>query len=63
MLTESGKAAAYINQCRQTAEVMPSVITERVEAPIRQLVESVTVETDGRIITMMKSGTVVRATI
>ena len=56
MLAESGKAADHIDQCRQAAEVMPVAITEWDEALIRQVVESVTVETDGGIVVALKSG-------
>ena len=56
MLAESGKAAAHIEQCRQAAEAAPSAITEWDEALIRQVVESVTVETDGGIVVALKSG-------
>ena len=56
MLAESGKAAAHIEQCRQAAETTPSAITEWDEALIRQVVESVTVETGGRIVVALKSG-------
>lgn len=56
MLAESGKAAAHIEQCRQAAEVMPVAITEWDEALIRQVVESVTVETGGGIVVALKSG-------
>ena len=56
MLAESGKAAAHIEQCRQAAETTPSAITEWDEAPIRQVVESVTVETGSEIIVALKSG-------
>ena len=56
MLAESGKAAAHIEQCRQAAETTPSAITEWDEALIRQVVESVTVETDGGIVVALKSG-------
>ncbi len=56
MLAESGKAAAHIEQCRQAAETTPSAITEWDEALIRQIVESVTVETDGGIVVALKSG-------
>ena len=57
MLAESGKAAAHIEQCRQAAETTPSAITEWDEALIRQVVESVTVETGGGIVVALKSGT------
>lgn len=57
MLAESGKAAAHIEQCRQAAETTPSAITEWDEALIRQIVESVTVETGNEIIVALKSGT------
>ena len=56
MLAESGKAAAHIEQCRQAAETAPSAITEWDEALIRQVVESVTVETGSEIIVALKSG-------
>lgn len=56
MLTESSKAAVHIEQCRQAAETTPSAITEWDEALIRQIVESVTVETDGGIVVVLKSG-------
>lgn len=56
MLAESGKAAAHIEQCRQAAETTPSAITEWDEALIRQVVESVTVETGNEIIVALKSG-------
>ena len=56
MLAESGKATAHIDQCRQAAEVMPVAITEWDEALIRQIVESVTVETGSEIIVALKSG-------
>lgn len=56
MLAESGKAAAHIDQCRQAAETTPSAITEWDEALIRQVVESVTVETGNEIIVALKSG-------
>ncbi len=56
MLAESGKAAAHIEQCRQAAETTPSAITEWDETLIRQIVESVTVETDGGIVVALKSG-------
>ena len=56
MLAESGKAAAHIEQCRQAAETTPSAITEWDEALIRQVVESVTVETGGEIVVALKSG-------
>ena len=56
MLAESGKAAAHIEQCRQAAEITPSAITEWDEALIRQVVESVTVETGNEIIVALKSG-------
>ena len=57
MLAESGKAAAHIEQCRQAAETTPATITEWDEALIRQVVESVTVETGNEIIVALKSGT------
>ena len=56
LLAESGKAAAHIEQCRQAAESTPSAITEWDEALIRQVVESVTVETGSEIIVALKSG-------
>ena len=56
MLAESGKVAAHIEQCRQAAETTPSAITEWDEALIRQVVESVTVETGNEIIVALKSG-------
>lgn len=56
MLAESGKAAAHIEQCRQAAESTPATITEWDEALIRQVVESVKVETDGGIVVALKSG-------
>ena len=56
MLAESGKAAAHIEQCRQAAETTPSAITEWDEALIRQVVESVMVETGSEIIVALKSG-------
>ena len=56
MLAESGKVAAHIEQCRQAAETTPSAITEWDEALIRQVVESVTVETGSEIIVALKSG-------
>ena len=56
MLAESGKAADHIDQCRQAAEVMPVAITEWDEALIRQVVESVTVETCNEVIVALKSG-------
>ena len=56
MLAESGKAAAHIEQCRQAAELTPATITEWDEALIRQVVESVTVETGNEIIVALKSG-------
>ena len=56
MLTESSKAAVHIEQCRQAAETTRSAITEWDEALIRQIVESVTVETDGGIVVVLKSG-------
>ena len=56
MLAESGKAAAHIEQCRQAAETTPSAIAEWDEAIIRQVVESVTVETGNEIIVALKSG-------
>ena len=55
-LAESGKAATHIEQCRQAAETTPSAITEWDEALIRQVVESVTVETGNEIIVALKSG-------
>ena len=57
MLAERGKAAAHIEQCRQAAETTPSAIAEWDEALIRQVVESVTVETGNEIIVALKSGT------
>ena len=56
LLAESGKSAAHIEQCRQAAESTPSAITEWDEALIRQVVESVTVETGSEIIVALKSG-------
>ena len=56
MLAESGKATAHIEQCRQAAETTPSAITEWDETLIRQVVESVTVETGSEIIVALKSG-------
>lgn len=56
MLAESGKAAAHIEQCRQAAESTPATISEWDEALIRQVVESVTVETGNEIIVALKSG-------
>ena len=56
MLAESGKAAAHIEQCREAAETTPSAITEWDDALIRQVVESVTVETGSEIIVALKSG-------
>ena len=56
LLAESGKAAAHIEQCRQAAETTLSAITEWDEALIRQVVESVTVETGNEIIVALKSG-------
>ena len=56
MLAESGKAAAHIEQCRQAAETTPSAITEWDDALIRQVVESVTVETCSEVIVALKSG-------
>ena len=56
LLAESGKAAAHIEQCRQAAETTPSAITEWDETLIRQVVESVTVETGSEIIVALKSG-------
>ena len=56
LLAESGKAAAHIEQCRQAAETTPSAIAEWDEALIRQVVESVTVETGSEIIVALKSG-------
>ena len=56
MLAESGKVAAHIEQCRQAAETTPSAITEWDDALIRQVVESVTVETGSEIIVALKSG-------
>ena len=59
MIAESGKAAAHIDQCQQAAEVMPGAITEWDEALIRQVVESVTVETGGGIVVALKSGALI----
>lgn len=56
MLTESGKAAIHIEQCRQAAEVTPAVIAEWDEALIRQVVERATVEPDGEIVVTLKFG-------
>ena len=56
MLAESGKAATHIDQCREATEVIPAVITEWNEALIRQIVENVTVETDGGVVIALKSG-------
>ena len=56
LFAESGKAVAHIEQCRQAAETTPSAITEWDEALIRQVVESVTVETGGGIVVALKSG-------
>lgn len=56
MLAESGKATAHIEQCRKAAETTPSAITEWDEALIRQVVESVTVETGSEIIVALRSG-------
>lgn len=56
MLAESGKAAAHIEQCRHAAETAPTAISEWDEALIRQVVESVTVETGSEIIVALKSG-------
>ncbi len=56
MLAESGKAAAHIEECRQAAETTPATITEWDEALIRQVVESVTVETCNEVIVALKSG-------
>ena len=56
MLAESGKATAHIEQCRQAAETTPSAITEWDETLIRQVVESVTVETCNEVIVALKSG-------
>ena len=56
MLAESGKAAAHIEQCRQAAEAAPTAISEWDEALIRQIVESVTVETCNEVIVALKSG-------
>ena len=56
MLAESGKATAHIEQCRQAAETTPSAITEWNETLIRQVVESVTVETCNEVIVALKSG-------
>lgn len=56
LLAESGKATAHIEQCRQAAETTPSAITEWDDALIRQVVESVTVETGSEVIVALKSG-------
>lgn len=56
MLTESGKVADHIEQSRQAAETTPVAITDWDEALIRQVVESVTVETDGGIVVALKYG-------
>ena len=56
MLPESGKVADHIEQCRQAAETTPVAITDWDEALIRQVVESVTVETGGGIVVALKSG-------
>lgn len=56
LLAESGKAAAHIEQCRQAAETTPTAITEWDETLIRQVVESVTVETGSEIIVALRSG-------
>ncbi len=56
MLAESGKAAEHIEQCRRAAEVAHTAISEWDEALIRQVVESVTVETDGGVVVALKSG-------
>lgn len=56
VLAESGKAAEHVDQCRLAAEAAPSAITEWDEALIRQVVESVTVETGNEIIVALKSG-------
>ena len=56
MLAESGKAAAHIEQCRHAAEAAHTAISEWDEALIRQVVESVTVETGGGIVVALKSG-------
>lgn len=56
LLAESGKATAHIEQCRQAAETTPSAITEWDDALIRQVVESVTVETCNEVIVALKSG-------
>ena len=56
MLAESGKAAAHIEQCRRAAEAAPTAISEWDEALIRQVVESVTVETGNEIIVALRSG-------
>ena len=59
MLTESGKAAIHIEQCRQAAEVTPAVIAEWDEALIRQVVESVTVETSSEITVILKDSALI----
>ena len=56
MLAESSKAAAHVEQCRQAAETTPTAISEWDETLIRQVVESVTVETGSEIIVALKSG-------
>ena len=56
ILAESGKAAAHIDQCRHAAEAAPTAISEWDEALIRQVVESVTVETGNEIVVALKSG-------
>ena len=56
VLAESGKAAEHIEQCRRAAEVAHTAISEWDEALIRQVVESVTVETDGGVVVALKSG-------
>ena len=56
VLADSGKAAAHIDQCRQTAETTPTAISEWDETLIRQVVENVTVETGNEIIVALKSG-------
>ena len=56
VLAESGKAAEHIEQCRRAAEVAHTAISEWDEALIRQVVESVTVETDSGVVVALKSG-------
>ena len=56
ILAESGKAAEHIDQCRLAAETAPIAISEWDEALIRQVVESVTVETGNEIIVALRSG-------